>query len=176
MPDSPDWSEYLIAVQTVLGHSLKINVLRERHLIHQFTAGVRRLFVQLFTLAYHLAWQNGKRHVTLEDLRAAYDHTEFTIGREQASAMLSPNHLRNQEYVCPFELPKVNAAAIHELQKQRKLEEITQTMQRDALPAEERKEVPTPVKQKTRRSPRKSVSKEELRQSHLRRQQQSPST
>jgi hypothetical protein len=171
-PESIDWEDYLIAVQTVLGSSLHVDLLRERYTLHQFTAGLKRLVTQLLVLAYDLAWKNGQRFVTEADLRCAYDSTKYATGREQAQAMLMPNTVGNKEYECPFPLPKVQAAAIAVRHEHARLQNLSQVIQRDARPETQHLAPPIAApKKQSKRRPRHKVTAEELLQTQSRRRQ-----
>ncbi|WP_269499752.1 ATP-binding protein [Castellaniella sp. S9] len=174
-PDSPDWSEYLSAIQAVLGDSLHIDLVRERYVIYQFTAGLKRLTVQLITLAYHLVWEKGLRQVTEADLRNAFDHTEYATAREQASDMLSPYTQANKQYECPFPLPKVTAAVLADHQKLLQQQLLAKKVQTDALPSAEREALGVVKQPKAPKASRKrKVTADELRQAAYRRQSRRP--
>src|SRR3546814_935442 len=173
LPESQDWEDYLVAIQTTLASSLHIDLLRERETLHHFTAGMKRLVKQLLVLAYDLAWQKGQRFVTPADLRCAYDNTEYAMAREQAQAMLSPHTHRHKAYECPFPLPKVGAEALADRHRQALLQDTSRAIQIDALSKAQRQALPKPAPPKPPTSrPRRKVTPEELLETTNRRSRQ----
>lgn len=165
--DCPDWGAYLQALQHVLGESLKIDLQQERHTLYTLTAGLKRLVGQLLKLTYDLAWQNGQRHVTLADLRTAYDHTEYAVSRTQAETMLSPYTKKSSEYTCPFPLPKVAAAELIRTQDRMRSKQIIDSIQRDALSQNEKKKLGITEQPKAKKaSKRGKLTVNELRQAN----------
>jgi energy-coupling factor transporter ATP-binding protein EcfA2 len=172
-PDSDDWVEYLNAVQHVLGDTLHIDLHGDRHSIYHLTAGLKRLVVQLLTSAYGRAWERGKKYVTLDDVKQAYDHTQYCVGRSQAEAMLAPHTRCAEEYQSPFPLPSVTAGALQEAQTALNARKILERIQIGALTKQEREvhqqSQPCSEAPVSKRAKRGKVTVEELRRSQLRR-------
>lgn len=169
--DSLDWENYLCAVAHVLGESLHVDLLAERVTLHHLTAGLKRLVRQLLTSAYDHAWQSGQRCIKLSDIKYAYESIGYSVGREQAKAMLSPHTRKSAEYICPFPLPSVMAQEIAHTQNGALSKNILDHMLHDSLSLEEKKaltpNVESPRRPKTPR--RAKVTAAELRQSNAQR-------
>ncbi len=169
-PDSPDWANYLQAVQRLLGSSLQIDLHEERHTLHHLTAGLKRLVVHLLKLAYDLAWRDGNHHVGLLHIRQAYDCTQYAVNRQQAEVMLSPHSRRSAEYECPFPLPKVPADELIQAKNRAHTKKIMENIQRDALLQSEKKALGITAPSKAPKQPKRArLTADELRQSNLRR-------
>lgn len=168
-PDSVDWSNYLRHLQSLLGSSLQVDLHQERYTVHRLTAGLKRLVVQLLKLGYALAWQAGQRHMALSDIRAAYDHTEYAVSRQQAEAMCSPHTSKSAEYECPFPLPKVAADELIRAQDLERSKQIMENIQREALLMSEREalKVAVPRTPKAAKPPKRPrVTGDSLRQAN----------
>jgi hypothetical protein len=156
-PGSAYWLEYMNALQTALGSSINVNLIAEQDTIYTFTAGLKRLVVQLLTLAYDIARQQGHIQVTPQDLRSAYNHTEYAVSRHQVNVMSAPYSRASKEYECPFPLPSVNATALIETRAREQQRRLAQAVQLDSLPPQKRQTIETlrtPPKAKTPRRPK----------------------
>ena len=181
VPDSPDWANYLLELNRILGSSLKVDMVGQRHAIHRLTAGLKRLVIQLLSIAYQKAWRPDKTEVTSDDINCAYDSIEYSISRNQATTMLaSYSAVGSRLYECPFPLPKVTAAAAIAAASHERTHAFMLKVQREALTRQEREhlastkrpenapvalQAPSPA-----RKPRRSkLTSAELLQTNLRR-------
>lgn len=177
-PESPDWLDYLLELKHILGASLQVDLHEERYSIHRLTAGLKRLVIQLLAIAYRNAWHLGRTCVTPADINDAYDSTEYSVSRDQASAMLSPSSDgASKTYECPFPLPKIVAAATVQMANRARERMLVQKVQREALTRQEReclarkekKEGTTRVAEPTANPPRPrrgKLTSAELLQTH----------
>ncbi len=135
-PDSTDWLQYLREIARILGSSLAVDLEDKRHLIFQYTGGIKRFVVQLFTRAYAVAFSQGRLVVNMRDIETYFDSTANSPNRTEIETALSAfagKHTRSKEYDCPFELPKITAAAYVEVQKRSQAEAINQKLQMASL-------------------------------------------
>ena len=138
--DSDDWLKYVSALQRVLRDSLAIDLRLEAATLHHFTAGLKRLVVQMLSQACQLAWQRegSARRVTLGHLYTTYDSTAYSTARKQAEAMLAQHRSRSSEYECPFPLPADQAEELVKMRQEAKAREVVAALIRDAVPKPER--------------------------------------
>lgn len=139
-PDSDDWRSYLLAIQTVLGQSLKIDLQLDADAVYLMTAGLKRFVVRLISLSYGNAWTQGKRSVRIEDLDNAYESAAYSSNRSQVKAMLSPSHSQQaQQYLCPFPIPPTQRRAFQTVRDRFRQQELTSKVQQDIMTPVERK-------------------------------------
>jgi len=180
-PRSEDWFNYLLAIQSLMCDTLRIDLDKCSDVIYGFSAGLKRLVIQLVSIAYENVWNQGRRQVSIEDIENAYASNSFAANRLQVEALLDMRpSKRSMKYRSPLPSSPELEMNVADLRKRKKTEELWQAIQRDALPISKRKEfdktvvlpltniAPTPPVKRARSTP---VTAESLRKTHERRRQ-----
>ncbi|MCC2636916.1 MAG: transposase [Moraxellaceae bacterium] len=105
-PCSEDWILYLEECRRVAGGCLEIDPDRDAWEIFNYTAGLKRLVIDLFHLAYLSARQSGRQSVRLPDLDAAYRSRSYAAYRrtvEITRRQEIEGRCLDEDYWCPFE-------------------------------------------------------------------------
>lgn len=115
-PESIDWINTLAAIQEVAPDIFDISLKEHAARIHQLTVGIKRAVVKLYLIAFRAAHIN-KHKVTLRDLEAAYNSSEYYIYKGDIEA-ITYQIIKNEKYPsrddlwCPIELTNSNVSYI----------------------------------------------------------------
>ena len=109
--DSSDWVKYLKALLCAAPGTFLLDVCVNGRDIHRYTAGIKRLVVELLALAYRHARAEGRPIASMSDVRKAYADARYAGNRddveELARIKLNPlNHgSKRGDLICPFPEP-----------------------------------------------------------------------
>lgn len=136
--DSEDWHTYLRAVSAVLGKSFKVDVERDSFVIYQFTAGLKRLVIQLVAGAYTNVYAQGRSSVHIEDVANAFGGTAYTSNRNQVKDMLSADTSRNAKYASPVPTQPTLGVSLEQAKRTIRDDELRTRVQQDVMTSAER--------------------------------------
>src|SRR5690606_8802326 len=136
--DGEDWHAYLRAVSTVLGKTFKVDVEKDSFVIYQFTAGLKRLVIQLVSTAYTNVYAQGRSTVHVEDLANAFEGMTYTANRNQVKDMLSADTSRNAKYASPVPTQPTVGISLEQAKRTIREDELRVRMQQDVMTSAER--------------------------------------
>lgn len=107
--DSTAWSEFIRECVSVSNGRVRANIEDFSREVYRASFGIKRLAVQLLTLAY-LEARNAKRmYIVLEDLHRAYLSTSYFSSRDDVEELerqaIQPNKTSRLDLRCPFGTP-----------------------------------------------------------------------
>ncbi|HJV87903.1 MAG TPA: hypothetical protein VJ698_20705 [Noviherbaspirillum sp.] len=139
-PDDADWIKYLQECVRVSGAWLAIDPHRDAEPLHRYSAGLKRLVVDLLLFSYRMLRNENKKKVDIEDIRRAYLSSEFSSQRDDVEAMAAgaiTGVYARSDLQCPFELPKAAQATFAaRMQKQRDTDIATASIEASLTPKE----------------------------------------
>lgn len=120
LPDDPngkDWGNYLSECNRIMDDMLDSSILNNQRIMYGYTAGLKRVAVQLFKIAFQVCRARGGKIITLEDCENAYLSTAFSSNAADVSIIkqhiLLSRCVRSDMW-CPFEVPKDDIQRIRE--------------------------------------------------------------
>lgn len=142
-PSSPYWTEYLEECVRVSGGAIAINPVEDGLVIHRYTAGLKRLAVILFCIAYAISRERGATAITRSDIEAAYLSAQFTVNRKAVEEIVRQAITgvpgSRKDLFCPFDLPKSAQLAATEQWQVSREEEFAKESLVSSMTEKERK-------------------------------------
>lgn len=103
---SQDWCGYLAELQRVAPAALTFDVGVLQDMIHELTYGIRRLVVQLLSVAYERARQRGRQTVKVDDIHEAYRSDSYLYARKDIEILQRQDiegRMVRADLWCPFD-------------------------------------------------------------------------
>lgn len=105
LPDSEDWSSLIDEYERLLSASMGPQIFSDRLRLWNYTAGLKRLLVQLITTSYLTSRERGSTSVTWADIERTYRSASYQANREDVEALIANSiqgGLLRQDLKCPF--------------------------------------------------------------------------
>lgn len=111
-PDSADWHHYIAECIRVSNGAIQADTGEMAAEIYRCTFGLKRLVVQILTLAYVECRNAGRYSVSLVDIVSAYRSVAYTVSAREVEklqflALGGRSRKGDLDLVCPFDLPVV---------------------------------------------------------------------
>ena len=111
---SSDWSSILDEYFKVAPDVFNLSSGRDGEALHHYTAGIKRVLIDLLVLAFLQYTAKNQRKLTLSDVERTYKSMQFTSHREDTEALkrqgIEQRSVR-QDLWCPFDIPASPAIA-----------------------------------------------------------------
>ena len=141
LPTSKCWLDVLEALEKVLPGIFEFGLVIRSNELWAFCAGLKRVLVELLTLAYRRARNTGRSMAAWQDVVSAYGSSAFFSSREDVEALVRqafdgttpPQHLQ-----CPFPIPRSESESYGQALSSVRQHNLAGAVGRSALNASER--------------------------------------
>jgi energy-coupling factor transporter ATP-binding protein EcfA2 len=189
LPEDPAFIGLLEDIKVALDGALQIDAIVDGPEIHSMSFGLRRLVIRLVVCGYEIARIQHRKgtlplQVTMDHIRAAYDHTDYGSDREDVenfqAALLGLRDVKS-DYICPVVLPApllvaqtnhadqlrqrlLNDAMLKasRTRAEREAEEALKKAGAESMPQQAKPPAANPPSVKKKRTPRPSTANELL--------------
>lgn len=149
-PGSDDWMKTLEALKKVAPDVFTFDPKGDMHQIYGYTAGIKRVLVELLALAYGIARRN-KSTVTLFEIAVAYESSDFYPNRRDVEVIMRQNVTGHREknsndknerfdLWCPIEIPKDAALKFKQFAEEQRMRAVSLEALRAGMSKQERDE------------------------------------
>jgi energy-coupling factor transporter ATP-binding protein EcfA2 len=164
-PESEDWVKTLNSLKAVAPDVFTFDAEKYRYQIYDYTAGIKRVLVELLVLSYAIARKQNKT-VNIEHIQDAYRSSEFSAHRCDVEIIIRQNVTGKKErddLWCPIEIPEEAKLRFTKLAAQARKRALAEEALRSSMNESERKALEQIEKSNKKLLPKVSANKSKPR-------------
>lgn len=112
-PNGADWQDVLKEYKNIAPDALRFDPIADGELLHQYTAGVRRLVPNLLEIAYRRSRLRGGQSIGRTDIEGSYLSPDYTANRRDVELIHQQTitgRRAREDLWCPIDLPPARQA------------------------------------------------------------------